>query len=82
MKKNIEKTIKHINLDCGKVVTDQKKNIFLEVRKFDSIHLLKTSLLDNLVLDQYIQGKDFDNLSKSDSESLEGQLTLTKLVRL
>ena len=35
--------------------------------------------MDNLELDHYIQGKDFDKLSKSDSESLEGELNLVEI---
>ena len=73
---HIKKTIKRIKLDCGKVVIDQK-NILMEVRKFYSILFSKkATVLDNLELGQYTQGKDFVKLSKSDSESLEGELTL------
>ena len=35
--------------------------------------------MDNLVLDHYIQAKDFDKRSKSNLESLEGQLTLCEI---
>ena len=75
----IEKTIKRIKLDCGKVVIDQK-NILMEVKKFYSILFSKkATVLDNLELGQYTQGKDFVKLSKSNSESLEGELTLCEI---
>ena len=75
----IEKTIKRTQLDCGKVVIDQK-NILMEVRKFYSILFsIKAIVLDNLELGHYTQGKDFVKLRKSDSESLEGELTLCEI---
>ena len=75
---DIEKTIKQIKVDCGRVVTDQK-SILMEVRKLYSILFSKKTILDNLVLNHYFQGKDFDKLSKSDSESIEGELTLCEI---
>ena len=73
----IGKTIKHIQLDSGKIITDQK-DILLEVRNFYDTLFLARNETKNIDLELILD----DNVKKlidTESSLLEGELELQEV---